>query len=84
MRDAAAAAKITSGLGKRVTPHVLRHSFATHLHELGTDIGTIQKLLGHASVRSTMRYVHVSRATVAATTSPLDVLGTERAKNKLG
>ncbi len=83
VRAAIAAAKITSGLGKRITPHVLRHSFATHLHELGTDIGTIQKLLGHASVRSTMRYVHVSRETVAATTSPLDVLGTERGKKKL-
>ena len=78
VREAIRSAVITTGLVKKVTPHVLRHSFATHLHELGTDIRTIQVLLGHASLRTTMRYIGVSRATVARTQSPLDVLGTAR------
>lgn len=84
VREAISAAVVTSGIRKKITPHVLRHSFATHLHELGADIVTIQRLLGHASVRTTMRYVQVSRASLAKTTSPLDVLGTPGAKKKLG
>ena len=84
VREAIRAATITSGLQKRMTPHVLRHSFATHLHELGTDIAKIQPLLGHASLRSTMRYVHVSRAAIASVQSPLDALGTPGAKEKIG
>lgn len=84
VREAIRAAVITSGIKKKITPHVLRHSFATHLHELGTDVITIQRLLGHASVRTTMRYVQVSRAALAKTKSPLDVLGTPSAKKMLG
>lgn len=84
VREAIKAATITSGITKKITPHVLRHSFATHLHELGTDVITIQRLLGHASVRTTMRYVQVSRASLAKTTSPIDVLGTPSATMKLG
>jgi len=71
----AAAAKKT-GLTKRVTPHVLRHTFATHLLELGTDVRVIQMLLGHRSIRTTMRYTHLTSRLLAKTKSPADVLGT--------
>jgi integrase/recombinase XerD len=64
-----------TGIKKRVTPHVLRHSFATHLLESGTDIRVIQALLGHASIRSTVRYTQVSRTLVGRVKSPLDLLG---------
>lgn len=63
-------------LGKRVTPHVLRHTFATHLLEMGTDIRIIQAVLGHQSIRSTVHYTRVSAALVRRTTSPVEVLGT--------
>lgn len=63
------------GLGRRVTPHILRHSFATHLLEQGTDLRTLQVLLGHGSLRSTTRYTHISTEHIARTGSPLDRLG---------
>jgi site-specific recombinase XerD len=66
-----------SKLKKRVTVHTLRHSFATHLHEMGNDIRFIQAVLGHASIRTTERYTQVSNKQVARKKSPLDVLGTK-------
>ncbi len=63
-----------AGLTKRVTLHTLRHSFATHLLENGTDIRIIQVLLGHNNLSSTARYTQVATHTIRATQSPLDRL----------
>ena len=63
-----------SGIQKPITPHSLRHAFATHLLESGTDVRTIQLLLGHRSLATTSRYLKVAASTVCATTSPFDLL----------
>jgi len=65
----------TAGLVRHASPHTLRHSFATHLLEAGTDIRTVQALLGHHRLNSTEIYNHVARRNVTATKSPLDLLG---------
>jgi site-specific recombinase XerD len=62
-------------IGKRVGPHTLRHSFATHLLEDGVDIRVIQALLGHAKLENTAFYTKVATRTVRTVTSPLDKLG---------
>jgi len=64
-----------AGINKRVTPHTLRHSFATHHLEAGTDLRTLQIMMGHRSLTTTSRYLHISTDKILATKSPLDLLG---------
>jgi site-specific recombinase XerD len=65
-------AKKKAGVSKGRGFHTLRHSFATHLLESGVDISTIQKLLGHRQLSTTLIYLHVSKKAIAAVKSPLD------------
>jgi integrase/recombinase XerD len=72
-RACAEAAK-RAGITKRVYPHLLRHSYATHLLEQGTDIRVISELLGHATIKTTMRYTHMSNKLFRSVECPLDTL----------
>jgi site-specific recombinase XerD len=72
-----------SGLSKKATVHTLRHSFATHLLENGTDIRYIQQFLGHSSIKTTTIYTHLTKSAVDKIKSPLDILVDENNRKKL-
>jgi site-specific recombinase XerD len=74
-------AALKAGIEKNVTPHMLRHSFATHLLEQGVDIRYIQTILGHGSTKTTEIYTHVSNRSLSNITSPLDVILTKEEGN---
>ena len=67
------AAKLRAGIRKRGGIHALRHAFATHSLEAGTDLHTVQRLLGHRHISTTMRYFHLSHGRLVGTRSPLDL-----------
>jgi site-specific recombinase XerD len=67
-------ARRISGIPKPITPHSMRHAFACHLLESGTDIRQIQLLLGHRSLTTTAKYLHIATSKVCSTSSPLDLL----------
>lgn len=70
-----------AGINKRVTPHTLRHSWATHWLEAGTDLRTIQVLLGHGDLETTAQYLHLSRRHLQAVSNPLDSLALSGPEN---
>ena len=73
-RTALSLACTQAGIARRITPHVIRHCFATHMLEAGADLRIIQVLLGHRSIRTTTRYAHVSADMISNALSPLDSL----------
>lgn len=73
-QKALTAAARRSGVRKRVSPHVLRHSYATHMVEVGVDLRSLQLQLGHSSITSTVRYVHLTHARRKGLPTPLDLI----------
>jgi site-specific recombinase XerD len=78
VRKALARAAKEAWIKKRMTPHVLRHSFATHLLDEGTDVHVVRALLGHTSIATTARYARVTQKRIRETPSPLDLLPQRR------
>lgn len=75
-------ARVAARIQKRVTPHTLRHCYATHMLEAGTDVHVLQALLGHSMLSTTAIYLHVQRKLVKGTKSPLDAIEHFRRKVK--
>jgi len=73
-----------AGIRKRVTPHTLRHSWATHLLEDGTDLRTIQLLLGHEDLETTARYLHLSAKHLQQVANPIETLPLASLSQSLG
>lgn len=80
VREALAQAAEEAGITKKVTPHVLRHSYATHLLEAGVDVRVLQALLGHSRIETTARYARVSTKLIEDTPSPIDLLPSFRSR----
>jgi len=73
IQRAVKAAAFKAGIPKRVSPHTLRHTFATHLLQANFDIRQIQQMLGHSDIRTTMIYTHTIRSEMKPLKSPLDL-----------
>jgi site-specific recombinase XerD len=71
---------MAAGITKNVSPHSLRHAFATHMLESGADVRTVQLLLGHARLQSTATYLHLTTSRLRQWVSPLDIIGTEQGR----